>query len=68
MKICKKHRHLKRSNKKLDEDLHRIRNRYKLFVSRVSKVLTIMANLVWANTYISGYVMRNSIGIVIRST
>jgi len=27
-----------------------------------------MANLVWANTNISGYVMHNSIGIVMRST
>jgi len=27
-----------------------------------------MANLVWANTNISGYVMHNSIGIVIRNT
>jgi len=27
-----------------------------------------MANLVWANTHISGYVMHNSIGIVICST
>jgi len=26
-----------------------------------------MANLVWANTYISGYVMQNSVGIVVCS-
>ena len=27
-----------------------------------------MANLVWANTYISGYVMHNSVGVIVCST
>ena len=39
MKICKKHRHLERI-KNLDKDTHCIKNRYKLFLNRASKVLT----------------------------
>jgi len=31
---------LKRSDKKLDEDEQRIKNRYKLFLNKASKVLT----------------------------
>jgi len=59
--------HLKRLNKKVDEDAHRIKNRYKLFVSRASKVLTQW--LTWLGwTHISGYVMHNSVSIVISST
>jgi len=45
----------------LDEDVHRIKNQYNLFLSRASNT---RANLVWANTYISGYVMHISVGIV----
>ena len=40
--------------KKLDEDTPRSKNRYKLFLSKASKV---MANPAWVNVYIPGYVM-----------
>ena len=39
-RFVKSIRHLKRSNKKLDEDVHHLKNRYKLFLSTASKVLT----------------------------
>jgi len=40
MKICNKYRTFEEIKKKLDEDAHRIKNRYKLFLSKSSKVLT----------------------------
>jgi len=32
------------------------------------KSLNTVVNLVWVNTYISGYAMHNSVGIVVCST
>jgi len=38
MKICKKHLVFEATNKKLDR--HRVKNWYKLFLSKASKILT----------------------------
>jgi len=41
MKICRKHQTFEANELKvLNEDAHRIKNRYKLFLSRASNVLT----------------------------
>ena len=47
-----------------DEDACQLLDLRKLFLNKVSKVLT-MVNLVWANAYISGYVWHKSIGIIV---
>jgi len=52
MKICKKHQTFGNNRiEKLDEDLHRIKNRYQLFLSTASKVLTQL--LTWCGRTLS---------------
>jgi len=52
----------------LDEDAHRIKKSIQIVSQQGIKRPDTMVNLVWTNTYSSGYVMHNAVGIVIRST
>ena len=54
--------------KKLNEDTHRIKKAIQSVSQQGIKGPDATANLVWANTYTSGYLMHNSVGISIRST
>jgi len=53
---------------KLNEGTHRIKKSIQVVSQHGIKGPDTMANLVWANTNISGYVMNNSISIVICGT
>ena len=48
--------------------MHRIKKSIQIVCEQGIKGPDTMANLVWANTHISRYVMHNSIGIAICST
>jgi len=70
MQIYKKHQTFEVIEHKFDEDAHYIKNQYKLFLIKASiKGPDTMGNPVWVRTYLlSGYVMYNSVGIVVRNT
>ena len=61
-------RHLKRSNKKVGWRCASYKESIQVVSQHGIKGPDAMASLVWANTNISGYVMHNSISIVICST
>ena len=67
-RFAKSIRHLKRSNKKVGWRCASYKKSIQVVSQHGIKGPDAMANLVWANTHISGYVMHNSIGIVICST
>jgi len=46
MKVCRKHQTYERL-KKLDEDAHRIKDRYKLFLSRASNAVVFLVAVVF---------------------
>ena len=67
-RFVKSIRHLKRSNKKVGWRCASYKKSIQFVSQHGIKGPDTMACLVWANTYVSGYVMHNSIGIVTRST
>ena len=67
-RFVKSIRHLKRSNNKVGWRCASYKKSIQVVSLHGIKGPDTMANLVWANTHISGYVMHNSIGIVICST
>ena len=67
-RFVKSIRHLKQSNKKVGWRCASYKKSIQVVSSHGIKGPDTMANLVWVNTHISGYVMHHSIGIVICST
>jgi len=67
-RFVKSIRHLKHSNKKVGWRCVSYKKSIQVVSQHGIKGPDTMANLVWANTNISGYVMPNSVGIVICST
>ena len=61
-------RYMKRSNNKVGWRCASYKKSIQVVSLHGIKGPDTMANLVWANTHISGYVMHNSIGVVICST
>jgi len=67
-RFVKSIRHLKRSNIKVGWRCPSYKKSIQVVSQHGIKGRDTMDNLVWVNTHISGYVMHNSIGIVICST
>jgi len=61
-------RHLKRSDKKVQWRYTMLQEAIQIISQQGIKSHYMMANLVWVNTYLSAYVVYNSIRIVVCST
>jgi len=67
-RFVKSIRHFKRTNEKVEWRCTSYKKSIQIVSQEGIKGPETMANLVWANTYISEYAMHNLVGIVIRST
>jgi len=65
-RFVKSTRHLKRSDEKVRTRCTTLQEAINIISSGI-KSRDTMASLVWAKSYISGYVMHNSVGIIVCS-
>jgi len=65
LRFVKSIRHLKRLDKRLDEGAQRLKKTIEIVSQQGIKDPYTMVNLVWANAYISGYVMHDSVFTIV---